>query len=44
MNTDKILSVVIPVYNERATILKIIEKVCALDFGKNLQSQTMAHL
>lgn len=32
MNTGKILSVVIPVYNERATILRIIEKVRALDF------------
>lgn len=32
MNTEKILSVVIPVYNERTTILRIIDKVCALDF------------
>ena len=32
MNREKILSVVIPVYNERATILPIIEKVRALAF------------
>ena len=32
MNTEKILSVVIPVYNERKTIIRIIDKVCALDF------------
>jgi glycosyltransferase involved in cell wall biosynthesis len=32
MNREKILSVVIPVYNERATILPIIEKVRVLDF------------
>jgi len=36
MNTGKILSVVIPVYNEKATILKIIEKVCALDFVREI--------
>ncbi len=33
---EKILSVVIPVYNERSTILRIIEKVCALDFVKEV--------
>ena len=32
MNPEKMLSVVIPVYNEKATILKIIEKVLKLDF------------
>lgn len=33
---EKILSVVMPVYNEKRTILKIIEKVLALDFVKEL--------
>ncbi|MDP2839545.1 MAG: glycosyltransferase family 2 protein, partial [Syntrophales bacterium] len=32
MNTARILSVVIPVYNERETVLKIVEKVLNLDF------------
>lgn len=33
---DKILSVVMPVYNEKDTILKIIDKVLRLDFVKEL--------
>ena len=32
MNTAKILSVVIPVYNERETVREIVEKVLNLDF------------
>lgn len=36
MKTAPILSVVIPVYNERETILRIIEKVLALDFVKEI--------
>ena len=32
MNTEKMLSVVIPVYNERETVLKIIGKVLNLEF------------
>ena len=32
MNIQKMLSVVIPVYNERETVLKILEKVLKLDF------------
>ncbi len=32
MSTEKMLSVVIPVYNERETVLKIVEKVLNLDF------------
>ncbi len=32
MNTQKMLSVVIPVYNEKETVLKILEKVLKLDF------------
>ncbi len=36
MNTEKMLSVVIPVYNEKETILKIIEKVLKLDFVKEI--------
>jgi glycosyltransferase involved in cell wall biosynthesis len=36
MNTPNVLSVVIPVYNERATILVIMEKVLKLDFIKEI--------
>jgi len=36
MNTEKVLSVVIPVYNEKETILKIIDKVLQLDFVKEI--------
>jgi glycosyltransferase involved in cell wall biosynthesis len=36
MNTEKTLTVVIPVYNERETILRIIEKVRTLDFVKEI--------
>jgi glycosyltransferase involved in cell wall biosynthesis len=36
MNTEKVLSVVIPVYNERETILRIIDKVLQLDFVKEI--------
>ncbi|MBN2438566.1 MAG: glycosyltransferase family 2 protein [Deltaproteobacteria bacterium] len=32
MNAPKMLSVVIPVYNEKETVLKILEKVLRLDF------------
>lgn len=32
MNTPKMLSVVIPVYNERETVMKILDKVLKLDF------------
>jgi glycosyltransferase involved in cell wall biosynthesis len=36
MNTPPVLSVVIPVYNERATVLTIMEKVLKLDFIKEV--------
>ncbi|MHB8908711.1 MAG: glycosyltransferase family 2 protein [Syntrophales bacterium] len=36
MNTPPVLSVVIPVYNERATVLTIIGKVLKLDFVKEV--------
>ena len=36
MNTGKVLSVVIPVYNEKETILRIIDKVLQLDFVKEI--------
>ena len=36
MNTEKVLSVVIPVYNEKETILKIIDKVLQLHFVKEI--------
>lgn len=36
MNTPPVLSVVIPVYNERATVLTIMEKVLKLDFIKEI--------
>jgi glycosyltransferase involved in cell wall biosynthesis len=36
MNTEKVLSVVIPVYNEKETILRIIDKVLRLDFVKEI--------
>jgi glycosyltransferase involved in cell wall biosynthesis len=36
MNTEKVLSVVIPVYDERETILRIIDKVLRLDFVKEI--------
>ena len=36
MNTEKVLSVVIPVYNEKETILRIIDKVLQLDFVKEI--------
>jgi len=36
MNTEKVLSVVIPVYNEKGTILRIIDKVLQLDFVKEI--------
>jgi len=36
MNTEKALSVVIPVYNEKETILRIIDKVLRLDFVKEI--------
>ena len=36
MNTEKMLSVVIPVYNERETVLKIIGKVLDLEFVAEL--------
>ncbi len=36
MNTKNVLSVVIPVYNERGTILVIMEKVLKLDFLKEI--------
>jgi glycosyltransferase involved in cell wall biosynthesis len=36
MTSEKILSVVIPVYNEKGTILTIIEKVLRLDFVKEV--------
>jgi len=36
MNTEKVLSVVIPAYNEKETILRIIDKVLQLDFVKEI--------
>jgi len=36
MKTDPVLSVVIPVYNERGTVLRIIAKVLAIDFVKEI--------
>jgi len=36
MNTEKVLSVVIPVYNEKETIMRIIDKVLQLDFVKEI--------
>ena len=36
MNPEQVLSVVIPVYNEKETILKIIPKVLKLDFVKEV--------
>ena len=36
MNIEKVLSVVIPVYNEKETILRIIDKVLQLDFVKEI--------
>ena len=36
MNAQNVLSVVMPVYNERKTILKIIGKVLRLDFVKEV--------
>ncbi|MHB9097113.1 MAG: glycosyltransferase family 2 protein [Syntrophales bacterium] len=36
MNTRNVLSVVIPVYNERATVLAIMEKVLKLDFIREI--------
>jgi len=36
MNSEKPLSVVMPVYNERETVLAIIDKVLALDFVREL--------
>jgi glycosyltransferase involved in cell wall biosynthesis len=36
MTSEKILSVVVPVYNEKGTVLKIIEKVLRLDFVKEV--------
>lgn len=36
MNTGNVLSVVMPVYNERETVLKIIDKVLRLGFVKEL--------
>ena len=36
MDTEKVLSVVIPVYNEKGTILRIIDKVLQLDFVKEI--------
>ena len=36
MNTEKVLSVVIPVYDEKETILRIIDKVLQLDFVKEI--------
>ena len=36
MKTDPVLSVVIPVYNERGTVLRIIAKVLAIDFVKEV--------
>ena len=36
MNTQHVLSVVMPVYNERETILKIIDKVLRLDFVREV--------
>jgi glycosyltransferase involved in cell wall biosynthesis len=36
MKTEPLLSVVIPVYNERETLLRIIEKVLGLDFVKEV--------
>ena len=36
MTREKILSVVVPVYNEKGTVLKIIDKVLCLDFVKEV--------
>jgi len=36
MKSERILSVVVPVYNEKGTVLKIIEKVLRLDFVKEV--------
>ncbi len=36
MTNERILSVVVPVYNEKGTVLKIIEKVLRLDFVKEV--------
>jgi glycosyltransferase involved in cell wall biosynthesis len=36
MTSEKVLSVVVPVYNEKGTVLKIIEKVLRLDFVKEV--------
>lgn len=36
MTSEKILSVVVPVYNEKETVLKIIEKVLRLDIVKEV--------
>lgn len=36
MTNEKILSVVVPVYNEKGTVLKIIEKVLRLDMVKEV--------
>jgi glycosyltransferase involved in cell wall biosynthesis len=36
MNTEKVLSVVIPAYDEKETILRIIDKVLQLDFVKEI--------
>lgn len=36
MTSEKILSVVVPVYNEKATVLKIIDKVLGLDLVKEV--------
>ena len=36
MNMEKVLSVVIPAYNEKETILRIIDKVLQLDFVKEI--------
>jgi len=36
MNTEKVLSVVIPAYNEKETIIRIIDKVLRLDFVKEI--------
>jgi glycosyltransferase involved in cell wall biosynthesis len=36
MTSEKILSVVVPVYNEKGTVLKIIEKVLRLDLVKEV--------
>ena len=36
MKSERILSVVVPVYNEKGTVLRIIEKVLRLDFVKEV--------